>query len=154
MNKGMTFHNRFLSYLIVIFYLMMLNSCDGFHVSANGDLDGMWHIVEVDSLVEEKQVDYTYEGLYWSVQSDLLFVDDKLQRYLPCLFRFRHDGENLIVNAPHYYNLEDVEEKITDVGVYSPYGINSDEESFIVEQLTGKSMILRSKLLRLKFKRY
>jgi hypothetical protein len=36
----------------------------------------------------------------------------------------------------------------------APYGINNLEEEFVKEKLDGGQMILRSKTLRLKFKRF
>ena len=36
----------------------------------------------------------------------------------------------------------------------APYGINNLEEEFVKEKLNGGQMILRSKTLRLKFKRF
>ena len=43
---------------------------------------------------------------------------------------------------------------IDDPKLLAPYGINNLEEEFIKEKLDGGQMILRSKTLRLKFKRF
>ena len=41
-----------------------------------------------------------------------------------------------------------------DVKVLAPYGINSLEETFAVEAIDGKKMILRSETLRLNLKKF
>ena len=43
---------------------------------------------------------------------------------------------------------------IDDPTQLAPYGINNLEEEFVKEKLDGGQMILRSKTLRLKFKRF
>ena len=43
---------------------------------------------------------------------------------------------------------------IDDPTLLAPYGINNLEEEFVKEKLNGSKMILRSKTLRLKFKRF
>lgn len=129
----------------------MFCACDGLQVSDNGDLDGMWHLVKVDSLFSSTATDYTYNGIYWSFQSDLLGVDDKLRHHESCLLRFRHENSTLIVSNPYVNNREEGDIRIDDVAKVAPFGINGLEEEFAVEDLSRKKLVLRSSVLRLFF---
>lgn len=147
-------HKSIFDGVIVCFLLVLLTACDGFQVSDNDDLDGMWHLVEVDSLANQTTADFTYCGIYWSVQSDLLALDDKLERYESCLLRFiRSDGQ-LRVFDPYVNNRDEGDIPIADVAKLSPFGINAIEEVFEIESLSRKKMILKSQSLRLRFKKY
>ena len=73
-----------------------LTSCDGFEISKNGELDGMWHLVQVDSVkVNCLPKDYTHESIYWSVQDNLLSVEDKQDKHLFLYLRFKREGDTL-----------------------------------------------------------
>lgn len=139
--------------LMAALLLMLFNACDGFQVSDNGNLDGMWHLVEVDSLDNNVSADFTYSGIYWSVQSDLLALDDKLFRYESCLMRFSCKDSRLRLFDPYLNNRDEGDITISDVAKLSPFGINALDEAFAVETLTRKKMVLKSQSLRLTFKK-
>ena len=132
---------------------ILFNSCDGFQVSDNGNLDGMWHLVEVDSLDNNVTADFTYCGIYWSVQSDLLALDDKLFRSESCLMRFSYKYSILRLFDPYLNNRDEGDIPISEVAKLSPFGINALDEAFAVETLTRKKMVLQSQSLRLTFKK-
>lgn len=140
---------------IIVSFLLTVTSCDGFKVSNNGDLDGMWHLVNVDSLEQAIDVDYSEQSIFWSFQADLLYVDDKTLHHEPCLLRFDYFIGNLSVFDPYIYNNKDeADEKIYDKIYLLPYGINALEEKFKIEELNRKSLVLRSNTLLLRFRRY
>lgn len=151
----MTATNTYSLVGITAFLLLALfSSCEGFQISDNGNLDGMWHLVEVDSLATDVSVDYRYNGIYWSFQSDLMGLDDKLQRYESCLMRFELTGEQFRVFDPYVNNRNEGDIKVSEVSMIAPFGINALAEEFAVETLTKQRMILRSTSLRLRFKKY
>lgn len=146
-----------LIYTLLIIIVGLISSCDGFEISHNGDLDGMWHLVKVDSIQSgvNKSVDYTQEGIYWSFQDDLMYVDDKLQRYQSLYLRFKLDNNQLVTSNPYInHHREQAEEPTTDVTLLSPYGINAIPQAFSVEKLNSDDMILMSSLVRLTFVKY
>ena len=145
--------SKFLCILALVF--VAFTSCDGFKISDNGDLDGMWHLVKLDSINNAESVDYSNHTFFWSVQADLLYVDDKSLQHEPCLLRFSYSKDKLDVFDPYIYNnFDEADEKITDVVLLRPYGINSLEETFKIEKLNRKSLVLKSNNLVLTFKRY
>lgn len=142
-------------FVIVCLLFPLLYSCDGFQISDNGDLDGMWHLVEVDSVQVNHKSDYTDKGIFWSVQSDLLFLEDKRQQHQPCLMRFNHKDDILIVTDPYIYmNRESEDIPLCDVSLLAPYGINGLEDRFVISKLNKKRMILCSSELVLNFEKY
>ena len=74
--------------------------------------------------------------------------------------RFRQTGDSIITSTPYKDNWhEDKGENggdhpIDDPTLLAPYGINNLEEGFAKEKLTGGRMVLRSKTLRLHFKKF
>ena len=129
--------------LMAALLLMLFNACDGFQVSDNGNLDGMWHLVEVDSLDNNVSADFTYSGIYWSV----------LFRYESCFIRFSCKDSRLRLFDPYLNNRDEGDIPISDVAKLSPFGINALDEAFAVETLTRKKMVLKSQSLRLTFKK-
>lgn len=140
--------------IIIAISVALLSSCDGFEISHNGDLDGMWHLVEVDSLSNGKVVDYVHNGIYWSFQSNLLQVDDREFVYPSQLLRFEHKNSSLSVSDPYRYDRENGDIKTVDEKELAPFGINGLIDSFKVEQLSKSQMTLRGSLLLLKFRKY
>lgn len=145
---------RSLPLLIAMVVCSLLPSCDGIETSNNGDLDGMWHLVKMDSLDIQKTIDYKHEGIFWSVQNDLLQVDDKQVRYRSCLLRFEKKSETLRVFDPYLYNRDDGDELVDNNAFLTPFGINALNETFSIEKLNRNRMILKSQLLRLYFSKY
>lgn len=147
-------YKRTLPLLIAMVVCSLLHSCEGIETSNNGNLDGMWHLVKMDSLDIQKTIDYQHEGIFWSVQNDLLQVDDKQVRYRSCLLRFEKKSETLRVFDPYLYNRDDGDEIVDNNAFLTPFGINALNETFSIEKLNRNKMILKSQLLRLYFSKY
>ena len=58
--------------LIILTILSLLCSCDKFHVSDNGELDGFWQLTSVDTLANGRSADMKEKMIFWAVQTDLL----------------------------------------------------------------------------------
>ena len=144
-----------LSYILFI-ATITLSSCDGFEISNNGDLDGMWHLVQVDSLrVNCLPQDYTNEGIFWSIQDKLMMVEDKQDRYQSLFLRFSREGNVFCTSEPYInHHREKPEEKTEDVSLLKPYGLNKVNETFQIEKINSEELILQSDILSLSFVRY
>lgn len=140
--------------LLCCFVCSLFCACDGLQVSHNGNLDGMWKLVEVDTIQSSNTIDYADKAIHWSFQSDLLELDDKLYKHESCFMRFIHTGEELIVSDPCLNDRFSSDPKIKEISKVSPFGINALEEKFEIEELTHKKLVLRSKMLRLKFLKF
>lgn len=143
----------------VIGFVSMLYSCD-IETSDNGDFDGFWHLEQVDTLATGGVSDFSKARVFWGVQAKLVSVrdvdkDGNFGYYL----RFRQTGDSIIMHSPYKNNWHQDRENggdlpVSDATLLAPYGINNLEEGFLKEHLSGGKMVLRSKTLRLRFKRF
>lgn len=131
--------------------------------SDNGDLDGYWHLEQVDTLATGRVGDYSERRIFWGIEHKLLNVKDVDEGKHGYLFRFEQTYDSLKLSSPYKFNgHEDKGEDgepggdipVEDVEALRPYGVNALEEGFAKEALNGSKMILRSKTLRLYFRRF
>lgn len=140
--------------------LTAITSCT-LETSDNDGLDGFWHLEQVDTLATGHSASLADKRVFWGVQAKLISVRD-IDRdgthgyYL----RFRQTADSLTTHTPYKDNWhEDVgtdggDHPIDDPTLLAPYGINALEEGFAKERLAGGKMVLRSKTVRLHFKKF
>lgn len=138
--------------LILFVAVLPFVSCE-LETSDNGDLDGFWHLVRIDTLATQGTCDMKQERIFWSFQKDLLKVDDKTGGNSSILLRFNRSGGNLTLSDPYIYDREAGDIKLDDVEPLRPFGINAITETFSVEGLSGSHMTIASPVLRLSFKK-
>lgn len=128
-------------------------SCE-LETSDNGDLDGMWHLVSVDTLSTSGRKDMSSIKIFWSFQSHLLQIDDKSGEHNSVLFRFEHNDGFLKIYNPYIYDRDNGDRPLYDVQMLMPFGVNALEENFSVDRLDGSKMTLSTQYLRLHFKKF
>lgn len=146
--------------LAIILSMALLSSCT-LESSDNGDLDGFWHLESIDSLQNGKTVDVSNQKIFWGVEYKLIAArleSQMLERYY---FRFEQTPDSLkitkvYVDHGHQDNGEDggdipLDEVNDNLRLY---GVNEIPEGFKKEALSGSKMILRSKTVRLKFRKF
>ncbi len=132
---------------------LLLTSCE-IEFSNNGKLDGFWQLIAVDTLATQHTSDLKTSGRTWAFQGRLLEMRDTKGGYSDLYFSFEHRGDSLFLDSP-YLSDRDVDDiKITDVNIVRPYGVNGLKEGFEIESLSNNKLILRSKTLRLLFKKH
>ncbi len=122
-------------------------------MSDNGDLDGFWNLRQIDTLETRRTVNVKDERIYWSIQLNMIdvrFVDDKFKE---CVMKFEKSGDTITINTPCYFNHTDGDVPLTNADPLRPYGINSMNERFIIENLSSDKMTLKSETLRLFFRK-
>ena len=133
--------------------LLLLTSCE-IEFSNNGKLDGFWQLIAVDTLATQHTSDLKTSGRTWAFQGRLLEMRDTKGGDSDLYFSFEHRGDSLFLDSP-YLSDRDVDDiKITDVNIVRPYGVNGLKEGFEIESLSNNKLILRSKTLRLLFKKH
>lgn len=139
---------------IIIGIGLMLAACD-IETSDNGDLDGYWHLVRVDTLSTGGSCDMSEELVFWALQMRLLNVVDHLHDpdHFGYFLRFEHKDNTLRVYNPYVNSRKDGDIKVEDAAVLAPFGINKLEEIYQVEQLDGDDMRLANDWLRLSFEK-
>ena len=137
--------------LMATAFALLLASCD-VHTSDNGKLDGMWHLVGVDTL-DGGHLDLSSQTKFWMFQANLMQLSNTNRGEL-IICRFNQSGDSLTVSEPRVSNRNVGDTLITKPAVLSPYGINALNESFFIEMLQSDKMILRTDHLTLNFKKF
>lgn len=134
----------------------LLSSCD-LERSDNGELDGYWHLVGVDTLETGGHLDLSQQKIFWAVQAKLIHLSGSSEEFY---LRFRQTDDSVVVNQPYLDNghqdngTDGGDIPVSDASVLAPYGILHLEEPFQKEKLTGSRMILKSTALRLDFRKF
>ena len=146
--------SQYLIFSSSAFLVFSFTSCE-LETSGNGDLDGFWHLVQVDTLQTGGVKDTSKDLFFWSFQVNLLEFSDRSYQIPIFMARFNHDNGQLKVTQPCLYNRDEGNEMVTEENVkdISPYGLNALEEIFRVEELSGSRMTLSNGTLRLYFKK-
>lgn len=137
--------------------MFTFSSCE-LESSDNGKLDGFWHLESIDSLENGKTVDMSKLHVFWGIEYKLIAATQYDNNTEPMFFRFEQTSDSLkitqaFINHGHQDNGGDI--PLTEVtNDLRYYGINNLPEGFAKEALSGSKMILRSKTLRLKFKKF
>lgn len=146
--------SQYLIFSISAFLVFSFTSCE-LETSGNGDLDGFWHLVQVDTLQTGGVKDTSKDLFFWSFQMNLLEFSDRSYHIPIYMARFNYENGQLKVTQPCLYNRDEGNEMVTEENVkdISPYGLNALEETFRVEELSGSRMTLSNGTLRLYFKK-
>lgn len=137
--------------------MFAFSSCE-LESSDNGKLDGFWHLESIDSLENGKTVDMSKLHVFWGIEYKLIAATQYDNNTERMFFRFEQTSDSLkitqaFINHGHQDNDGDI--PLTEVtNDLRYYGINNLPEGFAKEALSGSKMILRSKTLRLKFKKF
>ena len=137
--------------------MFAFSSCE-LESSDNGKLDGFWHLESIDSLENGKTVDMSKLHVFWGIEHKLIAATQYDNNTERMFFRFEQTSDSLkitqaFINHGHQDNGGDI--PLTEVtNDLRYYGINNLPEGFAKEALSGSKMILRSKTLRLRFKKF
>ena len=149
-------------WMLTLGILSSLTSCT-IESSKNGDLDGFWHLERIDTLATGKTGDYSEKRIFWGIEHKLINVKDADAGTRGFLLRFEQTSDSLKLSSPYKFNWHEDQGTddnpggdipVEDVEPLRHYGLNALDEKFAKEALDGSKMILRSKTLRLYFKRF
>lgn len=130
--------------------LVALSSCH-LRMSDNGDLDGNWQLTAIDTVATGGVRQMKESGTFWAFQFDML----QLRNGISVIdMRFNHDGDVLVVNDPYIDDRPSGDQKLEDVELLRPYGINALEEHFHIHCLDSEQMILEGENLILYFRKF
>lgn len=133
---------------------MMAISCT-IETSDNGNLDGYWQLSSIDTLSSNgKTVNMRDSGIFWAVQKDLISTRSTHKPFMEILFKFKLSQDYLELNNPYILYRDASDIKVTDVSLLKRFGINSLDENFQILELKENTMILKSDILILYFRKY
>lgn len=151
---------KYMICLSALLLTLSFTSCD-METSDNGDLDGFWHLEQIDTLSTGGVCDYSGRKVFWGVQYKLISVRDMAVVSRGYYFRFNQTGDSLVLSSPyanHWH--QDQGDDGGDIPIIAvtndmrDYGVNQLEEHYYKEKLTGGKMVLRTKNLRLRFTKF
>jgi len=139
---------KFLFFFSVIFAFSFA-SCE-METSDNGDFDGYWHLVSVDSLANSAHTDLSEQKIFWAVQMRVLQLRGAEQELY---MRFNLEKNALKLYSPYLRDREKNDPLVDESTIHFlyPYGINSMEENYQIIRLDDDEMILQSSTVRLRF---
>lgn len=151
------------SLLATLATTLLLASCN-VETSDNGPLDGFWHLEQVDTLATGGTTDYSSGYVFWGVQKDLIYIKDSSNSSVGAYYlRFNQTQDCLHITKiylDHGHEDNPYHEQGGDIPVEAIdrnlrfFGLNALPEHFKKEAINGNRMILSTKKLRLKFKKF
>lgn len=152
--------NKIITGLFTLFLIISFASCE-LETSDNGNLDGFWHLIRIDTLSTGGSSDLSKVRRFWAVQHKLINMRDADQDALGVYCRFDHKGDSLHIYQPYFNHWhQDQGDDGGDIPISEEqsdtlkmYGLSGLSTWFKIDQLTGSRMILTSKDKRLFFKK-
>jgi len=142
-------------YLALTTLLLTLTSACS--TESNGDLDGNWHLVTMDSVSAGTSRNMVPERIFWAVEARMMQIQKIGELYKVVNIRFEHRGDSLLLSDPRLYRAEDntfPDTPMTDLRVLRLYGIDSVNERYAIRALTDDAMVLESRKVRLHFEKF
>lgn len=141
--------------IIHIFLLscMTFSSCT-LETSDNGKLDGYWQLSYIDTLANGHSINMRNSGIFWGIQKDLLITRSTNIPYGEIIFNFEITNDSIKLSNPYILNRDSSDIKVSDISRLKRFGINELEERFHIINLQTDEIILKSKILRLYFRKY
>ena len=120
-----------------------------------GKMEGMWHLVKIESITTVATEDLSEQVIFWSFQAKLLQMDDKTGMHNSYLYRFRIGDNQLTLTSPYQYDRENGDHPLTAYeSTLGLYGIKSLTPVFRIEKLDRRKMILNDDSVRLYFDKF
>ena len=120
-----------------------------------GKMEGMWHLVKIESITSVASEDLSEQVIFWSFQAKLLQMDDKTGMHNSYLYRFRIGDNQLTLTSPYQYDRENGDRPLTAYeSTLGLYGIKSLTPVFRIEKLDRRKMILNDDSVRLYFDKF
>lgn len=132
-----------ISFAVMLTVMMALPSCD--KKGINGDLDGMWQVMEVTGPDGEPVI--APKRVYYAFQFHVCQLRDQNGRFENATGNLVYEGDMITLDFPY-------EDKIKNPKELEYYGIFTNPVVFHVEKLDKKSLIMVSKDSRVVLRRF
>ncbi|MBQ5981751.1 MAG: lipocalin-like domain-containing protein [Prevotella sp.] len=139
--------------ILSIWQFFSLTSCE-IETHAKGNIDGNWHLEQIDTLETGGSKDIRENRIFWGIQANLVQLRSYYDPENIYILRFSKTDKTFQLYEPRLNDREKHDPAVTDVTLLNPYGINELQESFQIEKLSGSKMILKSAKLRLHFETF
>lgn len=134
---------------------LLLSSCS---LETDNDADrmeGMWHLVKIESTTGVASEDLSEQVIFWSFQAKLLQMEDKTGNHNSYLYRFRIDNDQLTLTSPYQFDRENGDRPLSAYeSTLALYGIKSLTPVFRIEELDRRKMVLNDGSVRVYFDKF
>ena len=141
--------------IVLPFLALLLSSCS---LETDNDADrmeGMWHLVKIESTTGVASEDLSEQVIFWSFQAKLLQMEDKTGNHNSYLYRFRIDNDQLTLTSPYQFDRENGDRPLSAYeSTLALYGIKSLTPVFRIEELDRRKMVLNDGSVRLYFYKF
>ncbi|MGP1550742.1 MAG: lipocalin-like domain-containing protein [Prevotella fusca] len=145
---------KMLSFVLPLMALLF-SSCSLETDNEAGKLEGMWHLVRVETLATGASEDLSNQVIFWSFQAKLLELDDKTGMHNSYLYRFNIDNNQLTLSSPYQFDRENGDRPLTAYeATLNLYGIKKLTPVFRIEKTGKRKMILNDGSVRLYFDKF
>ena len=143
-------------FIIYTALCIMMTGCD---YSDNGDLDGMWYVIQIDSICSSNSIEMRETGISWSFQAKLMQIGNHQSNSYwnnPIMCGFSVKGNQLEVYNPFIYDRMKGDKEITadSIHLIKPFGINSIPDNFMIEKLSSRKLQINDDIIRIIFEKY
>lgn len=154
--------------IITLCTLSLLLSCD--KLPDNGDLDGMWQLMQIEERATGQVSDWSVNQRYWSVRKELMQYSANNSITQTVLYsHFKKNDASLLLTdfctAAKYETETDDNKWISpdNANILNAWGIYPDEDpdnpqkvtaTFRIEHITSSSLILSTEKTRLTFRKF
>lgn len=133
--------------LSFLFIILLFVSCNETETSGNGDLDGYWKLIAIDTLATGGTHDLMENQVFWAVQHKLITMAGYA-------FRFEKTDETLTLYDGYLYQTDSIHPGIDNIERLAIYGIHQQPETFSIDKLNNRHMTLSNTDYRLNFKKF
>lgn len=148
---------QLISLLTLTYIIFGFSSCE-LDTSDNGDLDGNWQLLSIDTLNTGGTNNMKDKQIFYAVQFHLINIyalNIKNEYIIPkSFYHFSQTRDSLILYSADITENATYAHKDSFLTGLRPLGINSLEEHFKIETLNSKNMVLKSRELRLNFRNF
>lgn len=145
---------KILSFVLPLLTLL-LSSCSLETDNDAGRLEGMWHLVCVETISTGATEDLSNQVVFWSFQAKLLQMEDKTGQINSYLYRFRIDNDQLRLSSPYLFDRENGDHPLTAYeATLGRYGIKSLTSTFRIERVDRRKLVINDGTVRLYFDKF
>lgn len=146
---------RIIYKILILLTVISTSSCESYHI--HGDLDGFWQVSSIENK-ETGEIAQCNGDLYYSFQRELVLISYVSPNAPTGLMKenyiayFTHENDSIYMTDFRIYL--DRSGKQAPLSKLEKFGLYDTYNSFCVEELTSKSLILNSQKARILLRKH
>lgn len=133
--------------------LIFAVSCE-LEKSDNGNLDGYWQWTLIDTIATGGTCNMKESLIFWGVESDILEIFNNKTNNENIIFRFKHNGDTLILSNPIIDIRDSSDIIMTNYSLLENYGIYDIPETLFIDFYGSNHITFSNRLFHLYLRKY